>query len=334
MKRRLAALAQVLLGGGILAYIFLRLQRDGSLEKLRQALAGAAANWPLLAVAAALFGACLFFCTARWWLLLRAQALILPFRRAAALYLVGHFFNAFLFGATGGDLIKAYYVARETRHRRAEVVSTVFIDRIIGLLAQVLLALAVIVLRLPFFLRHPALRAALVFNLAVAGAAGLGLALVVSRSRFERWPLFRRLEQRTRLGQLLGRAHAAFDGCLRNRALVFQVLALSLLNHLGGIGMALYLGLALGLPLGFVDYLTVLPTINAVACIPITPSGLGTRESAAIYIFGALGVGAAAAVLLSLLLYATVLLWSLAGGLAYVAFLWLDERAAPQLDAT
>ena len=43
------------------------------------------------------------------------------------------FFNAFLLGSTGGDLLKAYYAARETHHKKTEAVVTVFVDRIIGL---------------------------------------------------------------------------------------------------------------------------------------------------------------------------------------------------------
>src|SRR2546430_8221736 len=51
------------------------------------------------------------------------------------------FFNAFLLGSTGGDVIKAWYVAHETHHKKAEAVATVVVDRLIGLLALFIITL-------------------------------------------------------------------------------------------------------------------------------------------------------------------------------------------------
>jgi hypothetical protein len=58
----------------------------------------------------------------------------LPVTRSSALRigLLGYFFNTFLPGTVGGDLVKAAAVARE-QSRRATAVATVVMDRIIGL---------------------------------------------------------------------------------------------------------------------------------------------------------------------------------------------------------
>src|SRR6202012_5268834 len=76
----------------------------------------------------------------RWRMVLEAQGLHLSWRRATGISFVAHFFNSFLLGSTGGDLIKAYYAARETHHKKTEAVVTVFIDRLIGLWALLLFA--------------------------------------------------------------------------------------------------------------------------------------------------------------------------------------------------
>jgi len=78
----------------------------------------------------------------RWYLLVRAQGLPFSLRNAVRLGLVGYFFNTFLPGAVGGDLIKAAAIARE-QQRRTVAVSTVLLDRAIGLWA--LIALVAIV---------------------------------------------------------------------------------------------------------------------------------------------------------------------------------------------
>jgi uncharacterized membrane protein YbhN (UPF0104 family) len=68
----------------------------------------------------------------RWYLLVRAQEL--PFTPAKALRLgmIGYYFNTFLPGSVGGDIIKAACLASE-QSRRTVAVATVLIDRVIGL---------------------------------------------------------------------------------------------------------------------------------------------------------------------------------------------------------
>lgn len=72
----------------------------------------------------------------RWYLLVRAVDL--PFRipDAMRLGLIGLFFNTFLPGAVGGDIIKAAVLARE-QSRRTVAVATVIMDRLIALWALV-----------------------------------------------------------------------------------------------------------------------------------------------------------------------------------------------------
>src|SRR5262249_17571208 len=65
-------------------------------------------------------------------MLVRAQNLPFSLRDAFRLGLVGYFFNTFLPGSVGGDLLKAAFIARE-QERRTVAVSTVLIDRGVGL---------------------------------------------------------------------------------------------------------------------------------------------------------------------------------------------------------
>jgi uncharacterized protein (TIRG00374 family) len=97
-----------------------------------------------------------------------------------------------------------------------------------------------------------------------------------------------------------------------------QTLGLSLANHVGLVAAVFLLGLAMELPLSFAEFLSVFLVINAVASLPITPSGLGTRESAGIFLLGVLGVHPAQAVSLTLLLYGLIVTWSLIGGVVYL----------------
>jgi len=72
----------------------------------------------------------------RWYVLVRAVDL--PFRVSDALRLgmVGFFFNNFLPGSVGGDLLKAAFLARE-HDRRTVAVATVVMDRMFALWALI-----------------------------------------------------------------------------------------------------------------------------------------------------------------------------------------------------
>src|SRR3989442_10980204 len=73
----------------------------------------------------------------RWRMVLRVHGIDLSLGRASEISLVAHFFNSFLLGSTGGDLLKAYYAARETHHKKTEAVVTVAVCAVPGLFAGV-----------------------------------------------------------------------------------------------------------------------------------------------------------------------------------------------------
>lgn len=75
----------------------------------------------------------------RWYLLVRAQELPFTVSNAMRLGLVGFFLSTFMPGSIGGDIIKAYCIAREQK-RRTVAVATVLIDRGIGLWGLIILA--------------------------------------------------------------------------------------------------------------------------------------------------------------------------------------------------
>lgn len=99
-----------------------------------------AAVWSLV-----FMGATIVLGTLRWRMVLRVHGINLSLGRAAEISLVAHFFNSFLLGSTGGDLMKAFYAARETSNRKTEAVVTVLVDRLIGLLSMLLFAAVMMV---------------------------------------------------------------------------------------------------------------------------------------------------------------------------------------------
>ena len=302
-----------------LSWHHVRTQRYG-LRMIGESFRTATRHGWLLSAGFACFLVCILCCTWRWQFLLKAQGLCLPFRRVTALYFIGQFFSVFMPGATGGDLIKSYYAAMNAPGKRTEAVATVFIDRMIGLLALIAFSITIMLVRLPFFLAHPATRWALVFNGALLAATVAGLFVVFRKNLLEHWTFFRNMENRTPLGDILARVYAASRLCFGHPGLVTKTLMLSLLNHLLFTLAPYLLARAMEIDLSLGHCLTIFPIINAIAAVPLTPGGLGTRDGAAKYLLATVGIQATQALPLSLLVYATILFWGIIGGVVYVLF--------------
>jgi len=75
----------------------------------------------------------------RWWLLLRSQQIFINFWAVVRLYLLGWFYNNFMPGSMGGDLLRAWYVTKHTP-KKFEAVLSVFVDRVIGLFSTLSIA--------------------------------------------------------------------------------------------------------------------------------------------------------------------------------------------------
>jgi hypothetical protein len=97
-------------------------------------------GWSLLAM-----GPSVFIMAWRLRLLLAVQGIPISLRDVLLLTIAGNFFNFAMPGTTGGDIYKAYHVARQTA-KRAEGVTVVVLDRAIGFVSFLLIAAATILL--------------------------------------------------------------------------------------------------------------------------------------------------------------------------------------------
>ncbi len=267
-------------------------------------------------------GATLFLGVLRWHLVLRAHHLDVPVGRVLEISLVGHFFNAFFLGSTGGDLMKAYYVAGETAHRKAEAVGSVFVDRLLGLASMLGFAALMMIPNLPLLLRYKRLGA-----LALVALAMLSVLLFLGALSFRRglsrlWPGAHEWLRRLPKGESIERALEAMRHFGQERGLLAKAVGLSMLLNLACVLQIWALARGLDLDIPPQVLLVLVPIIICIAALPITPSGLGVRENLYVWTLSvpALGVPAAAALTLSLLAFAGFLLWSLVGGLVYLRF--------------
>src|SRR5437667_3955079 len=107
----------------------------------------------------------------RWHVLLKVQKIHLTLPRLTGLFFIGMFYNQFLPGGTGGDIIKSYYLLKETPDKKAGALLAVVFDRFIGLVALVAVTATLIALRYDFLAQKPETRNLLWLLLILLSAA-------------------------------------------------------------------------------------------------------------------------------------------------------------------
>jgi uncharacterized membrane protein YbhN (UPF0104 family) len=288
--------------------------------RLGEALAAADLRWLALAVPGfALFTAAKAL---RWRGLLRLGGLDYPLGRSFAVYQASAFL-AFVTPGRVGDLAKAAYLRRDLGAPWAAGLASTLADRALdlaGLAAWAALALALAAPPGP-------LRAALGLGLAALGAGAAALA----------WPPLRRRAIALGARLPLGAAGALRHPVERLAAELGRLWSPRLLPLAGLTALAFgclfagAYGLARGLalPIGPATTVYSVAAASLVALLPVSVSGIGTRDAALVVLLAPHGVTADRALSFSLAYLACSLLFS--NGLG--AWCWLRDplaRAAPE----
>ena len=259
----------------------------------------------------------------RWYLLLHHIRVQLPFFTVLRLALIGLFFNLFVPGGVGGDLIKMVYMKKESGDRYPQALLTVFLDRLMGLGGLLLVALLAIAGNpAAFASSSPEMKGIMgVVGLAAVGGLLFGIAFLI-------WPLLSRWASGP-AASLAGKLPPAVSGAAAKivealnllRAAPLKLVGLLLLSTVGHLSAALGVflvarGLGVGAELTFPECMLATTLANLVASIPLTPGGLGGRDVVTKLLLTAAGAPLAAAGAVPVLVTVLLISWSLIGGLA------------------
>lgn len=294
-------------------------------------------HWDLLALA--------FLCLAvgdmltfvRWYVLVRAQGLPFTLYNAFRLGLIGLFFNAFLPGAIGGDIIKAAFIARE-QSRRTVAVATVLIDRALALWALVWLvaivgagfwAAGLLQVQGEQALKRIVLGAAGIVGVSLLGWLLLGLLPPHRAERFAG-----RLERLPKVGGSAAEFWRAVWMYRCRQKSVLAAMGIALIAHVGFVLTFFFSAQVLlapgqevpGLPAHFL----IVPIGMVIQAVPLFPGGAGIGEAGFGGLYQLLGYSAALGVLGSLV--QRVVMWLL-GLLGYVVYLRLKSVVQPAGEA-
>ncbi len=306
MKKTIIFLLRVGVSAGILYFIF---THTVSLEKVSSHLRGIKRGYLLFAGLG--YGVVLLLGIIRWKVLLKAHKIQVPVLKAAKLSFIGFFFNNFLPSMTGGDIVKAYYVSKETK-KRAEAVSTVVVDRICGLFALFLLGSIAAVTRLGTSeIRKPVLATLGFFLIAII----FFIALVFSRRLHRKIVSFDNSSaKKGRIADILKKTYFAFHYYRNCPGALMVAFALSLLLQM--IVILINYGIALGLGVKNIElsnFFIFIPLASVISAIPVTLGGWGLREKAYEKFLSFAGISGDISVSISIMLGLIALTWSLIG---------------------
>jgi glycosyltransferase 2 family protein len=317
MKKTLLTFLQITVTLGLLWYVFRDpVKRAEMLATLR----GADVRWLLAGVL--IYGVVEFLSGLRWVLLLRVQGVGLGVGRTFALVLIGMFFNFFLPSGAGGDVVKIYYLLKETHGQRAAALLSVLVDRILGLMGLILLAGIIVAWRWDWLLSTPTTAQGVWTTLFILSSAVFGIAFSFVVSGFGLVHLLpERFPGRERLAELA----LAYNLYARAWRHSLAGLLLSIAAHIGYFAVFYcaarsFASEGVTIP-SLADLTAVLPVVNTIAAMPISLGGLGVREGLFQVFLGQLcGVKEAVAVLISSTGYLLTLVWGIVGGVVYLCY--------------
>jgi len=225
----------------------------------------------------------------RWYFLVRAQGLSLSYKETIQLGMIGVFFNTFMPGTVGGDVIKAWYVAGHEPEKKTKAIFTIALDRVLGLTTILFYTGVTLMFFTEWLEAKPQLQAiafavwgfmgcALVFALFFFTEFGWKLKIVNSTITY-----FSRISflENIIAALLLYRKHfkVIFFGMIFS---AFNILSITLLFA--------YLGNALGIELALSKYFFVVPLGLVATGVPLLPGGIGVGQVAFFTLFSWAGL--------------------------------------------
>lgn len=292
MKKILSFGLKLLISGVLLYIFFSRVDIDAVIETLKQT------KISFFIAGFFLYMLTLFVSTKRWSLFLPQG---LKYFKLVSLYFIGSFFNTFLPGIVGGDAVKAFYLYRHIGIGKGGLsLAAVFMDRYMGLTAMGGITL------IAFIAGYAYIKDTEIVWFIPAFLVALSLASLIL------W--------KVKWGKIkfLSAFYTPLMEYKAKREIIYKGLLLGFIVQCIGITSIYVFSHSIGLKVPIVYFFMFIPIINAAAAIPVSIAGLGIREAGFIILFTKVGLTSAEALSLSLLVFTSVCLTNLIGGVEYL----------------
>ena len=240
-------------------------------------------NYTLVLYTLIIFFTIIILASLKWWLLLISANYNIPFLMTYLLYSTGLFFNNFMPGGTGGDIIKGVYLYKfVAESQRTGALFTIIIDRIIGLHALTIIALSsyfLLIKKISFELNF-----ALIFVIFIAiFSMPIFFYVIMSIEKFLKYIIIKnfKIDIIIKLEDIFSRLVIAFDNYKDKKLYLSSCWIISVINHL--LTLSCFYIVTIILEINMLDIFEVIyvGSFSLMAnFIPLTPGGIGIGEGA------------------------------------------------------
>ena len=261
--------------------------RNTDLSEVIRALKGA--NIYFLVGAFIIYCGSYYLRTYRWQILLKTKGIIASNAYLYQSYMVGIFFSNFLPSIVGGDGIRVYDIWR-LEPNKSIAVSTVIVDRILGLIVLIAFAGSTLLFVPQAIISELKLSYLSYYNLWLL--LGIMIFAVIIQKTF--LPI-------CRLSRVLNKVKSpwwqkiqekfknifnAFIAFSNHKASLIKALAWSILVQITVITHYYLVAKALSFPTPLITFFLVVPVATVITMLPISINGIGLRENAFVFLLG------------------------------------------------
>ncbi len=241
-----------------------------------------APQWAFLGLT--LLGLNLFISSERWRILLRTQDRPTSSFSTYKLSMIGTFFNYAMPGGVGGDVVKAYYFHKDHPNSKVISLTSVLIDRILGLYAMLLMGSIVMVYDYSHVSNIPQLKSLFYLVTLLTTCATLGLFLIFS-PQIHRGGFLQKMIQRLPQAERLQRLYDSFYKYGSSPKALLKVIFLSWVAQVFSILYLILAGTLSGATAPWSTYFLVAPLGFIAIGLPLTPAGIGIGQAAFYVLF-------------------------------------------------
>jgi glycosyltransferase 2 family protein len=293
--------AKVIVSACLIALVIRAADLDGILDRLAHA-----DPW-IVALAAGITLAISLVHAARWLIVIRAGGDSLRYAQALQIVLIGYFFNQLLPSSVGGDAVRVWRAFR-AGIAIPRALNSVILDRLSALAGLVIVTGTGLPWLLPA-IHDPKARAGLIALIAAVLAGFIVLFYI------ERLPW---LSAQWRLTRFITRLSTVSRKLFLDVGHSVPAIGISVFVHLVGAAVVFILARGIGVQIGLLECLVLVPPVMLVTMVPISVAGWGVREGAMVVSFGFVGLPANEAFAVSVLIGVVVMLAGIPGGIIWL----------------
>ncbi len=257
--------------------------------------------------------------TVRIYLLTKAHEIKISFTALLKNLYIGFLFNPILMGSTGGDIVRSYYLTKETSDK-TKIVTVLFLDRFIGVISMFTLGLIAILFnyndpKLGAVLRPVFYSTAFVyFILIIIAILSSSKRVVTKFSRFKNFIGMKKIKSIAKI--IFDTLHQTKQ---HKKTIVLAVLCTILTQILVIISAWIAAKSITNIEIiQFKYFFLFIPIILTISAIPISLGGIGVGEAAYATLFLFVGVTEADSITISLLNRLLLIFIAFIGGIIYL----------------